>query len=419
MQSDHPPRSTSPLVTRRRLLKGALAGATLAAAAPLRAQAAPITVGVPTALSDPDGRDTVDAVQMAIGEINGQGGLLGRPLEVKVGDETHDPQVGVAVIRALTTEAKVDVLIGGHTSGVTLAQLAEVAAARTVFLSCGGASPAITQQVLKDHERFKYVFRVHPVNAAHQARALVEFIAGFVVGEMRFSRIAIVGEDAQWVKDLLPILSRNAAAVGAQVRLTEVIERGTTDFAPVLSKIQSSGAHFVLTLFAQIASDQFVRQWARSGVPALIGGIDARSTRPEFFAGVQGDALGQIVAGFAVRAPVTARTVPFWDAFVARTGRSGPSHVAMGAYDAVHLYADAVRRAGTVEADALVEALKKTDHLGVTGRLQFDEGHDLRVGPGLANLLFSQWQQNGERVVLWPRELRNGIPFVPPLRKQH
>lgn len=418
MHCVHPPGNTAQLVTRRRLLKGVLAGVTLSAAVPLRAQAAPIKVGVPTALNDPDGRDTVDAVQMAIGEINAQGGLLGRQLEIQVGDETRDPQVGVAVIRALTAEAKVDVLIGGHTSGVTLAQLAEVAAARTLFLSCGGASPAITQQVLKDQERFKYIFRVHPVNAAHQARALVEFIAGFVVDEMRYSRLAIIGEDAQWVKDLLPILSRNAAAVGAEVRLTEVIERGTIDFTAVLAKIQSSGAHFVLTLFAQIASDQFVRQWAHSGVPALIGGIDARSTRPEFFAGVQGDALGQIVAGFAVRAPVTPRTVPFWDAFVARTGRAAPSHVAMGAYDAVHLYADAVRRAGTLEADALVEALKKTDHLGVTGRLQFDEAHDLRVGPGLANLLFSQWQVNGERVVLWPRELRNGDPFVPPLRRQ-
>jgi len=406
------------LVTRRRVLKGALAGATLVAAAPLRAQAQPIKIGVPTALSDPNGRDTVDAVQMAIGEVNGQGGLLGRPLEAKVGDETHDPQVGAAVIGALIAQEKVDVLIGGHTSGVTLAQLSEVAAARTVFLSCGGASPAITQQVLKDHERFKYVFRVHPINAAHQARALVEFIAGFVVGEMRLSRIAIIGEDAQWVKDLLPILSRNAAAVGAEVRLTEVIERGTTDFLPLLTKIQSSGAHFVLTLFAQIASDQFVRQWAGSGVPALIGGIDARSTRPEFFEAVQGDALGQVVAGFAVRAAVTPRTVPFWDAFVARTGRAGPSHVAMGAYDAVHLYADAVRRAGTLEAEALVEALQHSDYLGVTGRIQFDEGHDVRVGPGLVNLLFSQWQHNGERVVLWPRELRSGPPFVPPLRTQ-
>ncbi len=354
---------------------------------------------------------------MAIAEINAQGGLLGRQLEVKVGDETRDPAVGAAVAEALIGDERVNALIGGHTSGVTLAQLHSVAEARTVFLSCGGASPAIAQQVLKDYARYKYVFRVHPVNAAHQARALVEFIAGFLVGEMRYTRIALVGEDDKWVVDLMPILARNAAAVGSEVRLTETIARGTTDFSPLLDKVRASGAHFVFTLFAQIGSDRFVKQWAASGVTALIGGIDARSTRPDFFSAVQGDALGQIVAGFAVRAPVTTRTVPFWDAFVARTGRLGPAHIAMGAYDAVHVYADAVRRAGTVHADSVVEALTATDHLGVTGRIQFDEGNDVKAGPGRANLLFSQWQANGERAILWPRELRSGMPFVPPLRR--
>jgi len=417
MRPRHDTTRSSPAFTRRRLLQGAAAGAALAAVAPLRAQDEPIRIGVPTALSEPDGRDTVDAVQMAIAAINAEGGLLGRQLEAKVGDETRDPQVGAALIDALTADAKVDVLIGGHTSGVTLAQLERVAGARTVFLSCGGASPAITQHVLKDPVRYKHLFRVHPLNAAHQARALVEFIAGFLVGEMHYTRIALVGEAAPWVSALMPILARNAAAVGAEVRLTDIVARETTDFAPLLAKIQSSGAHFVLTLFAQIASDRFVRQWAASGVTALIGGIDARSTRPDFFAGVQGDALGQIVAGFAVRAPVTPRTVPFWDAFVARTGRLGPAHAAMGAYDAVHVYAEAVRRAGSVEADAVAEALMATDHLGVTGRIRFDEGHDVKAGPGLVNLLFSQWQERGERALLWPRELRSGKPFVPPLRR--
>ena len=259
---------------------------------------------------------------------------------------------------------------------------------------------------------------MHPLNAAHQARALVEFIAGFLVAEMRYTRIALVGENDRWVESLMPVLARNAAAVGAEVRLSEIVERETTDFLPLLAKIQGSGAHFVFTLFAHVASERFVQQWAGSGVTALIGGIDARASRPEFFASVQGDAAGQIVAGFAVRAPVTPRTVPFWDAFVTKTGRPGPAPAAMGAYDAVHVYAEAVRRAATLEADALIQALRQTDYAGVTGRIQFDERHDVKAGAGLTNLLFSQWQESGERVVLWPQELRSGKPFVPPLRRR-
>src|SRR3974377_978042 len=110
------------------------------------AQEKPIRIGVNTAIQLQVGRDAIDAVRMAIGEINDQGGILGRKLEMIVADEgeaaTEGPKVGIAAVNKLTGEDKVDVLIGGYDSGVTLGELPHIARAKTIFLGIGSASPA-------------------------------------------------------------------------------------------------------------------------------------------------------------------------------------------------------------------------------------------------------------------------------------
>ncbi len=137
-------------------------------------------------------------------------GLLGRKLEMVVADETENPEQGIAAIKKLTADDKVNVLIGGYTSGVTLAQLPHISNAKTIYLGVGAASPAITAKVKTDYENYKYIFRAFPINAAHQARALVDFINGKLKGEMGLKKIAIVGENAKWVQDLVPILKKGA-----------------------------------------------------------------------------------------------------------------------------------------------------------------------------------------------------------------
>ena len=86
------------------------------------AQQGPIKIGIPTSIQLQVGRDTQNAAKMAVEEINAQGGLPGRKFEIVVADETENPEQGIAAIKKLTADDKVDVLIGGYTSGVTLAR---------------------------------------------------------------------------------------------------------------------------------------------------------------------------------------------------------------------------------------------------------------------------------------------------------
>jgi len=61
----------------------------------------------------------------------------------------------------------------------------------------------------------------------------------------------------------------------------------------------------------------------------------------------------------------------------------------------------------------VIEELEKTDYAGALGRIQFDEAHDVKVGPGLVSFAFVQWQDQGERQIVWPIELRTGEPILP------
>ena len=67
------------------------------------------------------GQQSVDGARMAAEEINAEGGLAGRPIEIIAEDEAGQPAVGVAAMNKLVYSDKVNFLLGPDTSSVTLA----------------------------------------------------------------------------------------------------------------------------------------------------------------------------------------------------------------------------------------------------------------------------------------------------------
>lgn len=387
-----------------------------AAITPVAAQA-PIKIGIPAAIQLQVGRDTQDAARMAVDEINAKGGVLGRKLDIVVADETENPEQGISAVKKLTADEKVDVLIGGYTSGVTLAQLPHISQAKTIYIGIGAASPAITAKVKSDYDNYKYIFRSNPVSSKWLAASLVDWIVNMLKKEKGFEKVAIVGENAKWVQDLVPFLKKGATDGGVNVTLTEFFDVQTSDFSPLFSKVKASGAQFLVVILSHASSDVFVKQWYDAQVPLPIGGIDVKSQDSDFFKRVGGKSVTETIQLLSTRAPLTPKTIPFWDAFVKRYNRE-PVYTGGGTYDAVHLYAEAVARAKSTEPDKVIPALEKTDFTGVAGRIVFDENHDVKYGPGLLQPIYGQWQEGGKRVVVWPKEKVNGAFVLPPWIKR-
>jgi branched-chain amino acid transport system substrate-binding protein len=397
----------------------ALASAALLApmSAAQAAEQKPILIGVNTAIQVQVGRDAIDAVKLAMDEINAKGGVNGRKIEMVVADEgeaaADGPKVGIAAVNKLTGEDHVDVVIGGYDSGVTLGELPHIVRSKTIFLGIGSASPAIQAKVKDDYDHYKYIFRVNPINSAKQAKGLIDFIGGKLKGELGYTKISIIGENAKWVQDIVPALKKGAEDAGMQVPLAEFFDVQTADFSPLFAKVKDNGSQYLLIILSHAASDVFVKQWYDAKVPVPIGGIDVKGQDANFYDRVGGKSIAEVSTNFILRAPLTDKTVPFWDAFVKAYNRP-PVYTAPGAYDAVHIYAEAAARAKTTEPDAVIKELEKTDFVGTRGRVQFDQLHEVKDGPGFVNELFVQWQQDGKRVVVWPKEIATGKMINPP-----
>ena len=85
-------------------------------------------------------------------------------------------------------------------------------------------------------------------------------------------------------------------------------------------------------------------------------------------------------------------------------------------YEAVHILAEAIERAGSLDPDAIVAQLKKTDRMGVMGRIRFDEGNQAIFGfdpkETAVGAIF-QWTENGKRRIVFPDSLSEGPMELP------
>ncbi len=401
--------------TRRSVLAAGAVAAAASFTLPAAAQNKPIRIGVPVSIQVQLGKDARDGVALAIEEINAKGGVLGRMLEAVVADESSTVDAAIAAIKKLTADEKVDALIGGWSSGYVLAQLPHISAAKTIFLNTGAAAPNITANVTKDYDNYKYVFMA-TLNSVDLARDVVDYATTFLGKEKGVKKIAIVAESAAWTRALVPFLERNIKAAGIEITAIEYFEIKTTDFSPIFAKVRDSGAAHMLQVVSHATSDIFIKQWADAKVPLALSGLDGKAQEADFFARVDGKALGQTTIVPVIRAAITPKTIPFWDAFVKKYDRP-PVYTAATAYDATHAYADAVKRAGTTETDAVIKALEATEIETTIGKLAFTKSHDVRYGPGYVRWLHVQWQKDGKRAIVWPKDKADGDLVPPPWMK--
>jgi len=423
-------------LSRRDFLKGlGLTAGMVALGTPrlLHAQE-PIVIGAPGPLEIFVGEGNANGVGMAIAELNANGGVLGRQLVMETADTEQKPEVGIAAIQDLVVTKKAQFLIGLFRSEVVMASLPSVAKLGVPLLITGSTYPGATQQVAKDYKTYKYIFRPM-INGNFLAVHLLEFsadyLAGFLVkkGLLRSNKVAIVSEDLLWTKPVEGLLQQTLPKFGLDVVGAVRIAVGTTDYGPVFSKMSDAAA--AITVFSDPGvSIPFVAAWATAQVPIPLFGINAPFQGPEAFAATQGLAEGivQTDVGAGADVAITFRSRPFHKSYVAKFGKA-PVYTASIGYDSAYLLADAITRAGTVKADAVVEALEKTDWTGASGQIQFygenpaaedpkygpyAARHDSKYGPTMIYPVEEQLDAQGNKIVIWPLVWANGSFLLPP-----
>lgn len=352
---------------------------------------------------------------LAAKEINAAGG-------VKVGEETYtvqlvkvdtneifDPGDAVTAVEKAITSDKVHFLIGGFRTEAVM-PYTELAAKdhKKIFMICGAATnELLAGRVDKDYDTWKYLFRVTPIRSTDLVKVSILMTADVAAAIRRElgimqPKIAILAEKLEWNRALVqmaPVIFKD------QLKLDYI---GTwepsataTDVTTELRAIEAAGAHIIYTIMSGPVGIPYARLWGELEIPACSVGINVEAQKFGFWEATQGHGNYDYTLNTYAKVQITEHTIPFVEKFTAAAGQ--PPVYTAGTYDAVYMLVEAVERAGSLDSDAVVVELEKTDRRGAVGRFVFDNLHDVTWGPGYVTGIGVQWQ-DGEMVCTWPNE---------------
>ncbi len=384
----------------------------------IHAQDKELRIGVNGAYKMEAGPAVLKGAEMAANEINAKGGVLGKQIKLFYADTEALPEKGITALKRLVEKDKVQFLTGGTVSGVVLAQMEYLSQYDTIFLVTGASSPLIAEKVDKNYDKYKYEFRV-TFNAESLAKAITEEEVGNFI-KVGFKKFALLVEDAAWNRGLVDYLSEKIPKLGGTITTVVKFDTNTLDFAPIFSKIASSGAEFSINLIALSDTITLFKQWYEMKAPFRMGGFNNPGMIAEYWKRTGGACLSEvnIFAGACIRAAKTPKSIPFFDKYL-KTYNQFPHSDASSTYDAVYLIADAAERAKSLESAALIKALEGANYPGTQGRYVFDKKtHDAKNGPDFVPFLVTQWQEGEKWVVLWPEKFATGKFANPPWLKK-
>ena len=391
--------------------------------------AEPIVIGVPTSLGFLEGKESHKAVQMAVSEINAKGGVTvgseKRPFKVVAAD-LRDAAAGVPVPEALLGLEKLileqkptAIVVGPFRSEALLAGMDIFAKYKMPMLGTVAMTPATEAKIKKDPEKYKYVFRVS-LNVIYWVKLLAGTNAT-LKSDFGFDKVYIMNQDVAWARGTAAGMEKKVyPKLGIEVIGHDQFPTGFSDFSAALMKAKAKGAGVLFTCFDMPESGVLVKQWKSIKVPGLIAGFISPMAGEVAWQTFDGKIGGLMNAIFEVGNIPSEKYAPaknFYNKYKRIYGKGIQSgHGPAPSYESVYILKEAIERAGSLDPDAIVAEIEKTDRQGVMGRIRFDEGHQVVYGTDPAETAvgcFFQWTNDGKRKIVYPKSLAEGEIVLP------
>ena len=401
-----------------------LAGFALAGVLNSGAQAQTIKIAILGPMAFVQGENHWAGAEMARDEINKAGGINvgGKRMRIElVRADTNEiasvPDATNAIERVITRD-KVDFLIGGFRSEAVLAMQEVAMDYKKIFLGAGAAHSKLGLNVEQNYNRYKYWFRVAPTKDVDLARtlfAVMNSIGQQIRTELKTDspKVAILAEKAVWTEALVAAAQKNLPAMKMEVVGTWQPSATATDVTAELSAIDRAGAHIVFTMLSGPVGISVGRQMGERNMKAVAWGINVEGQKEEFWQAAAGKAQFVSTLDTYSEVEMTPKTIPFVRAFRERF-KKAPTYTA-ATYDAIMLLKAVIEQEGTTNADKLVAAIEKIEHVGTGSTASWDKRHDLNWAVGKTAGIAVQWQ-DGKKVPFWPPNVKGMQPFKMPAR---
>jgi branched-chain amino acid transport system substrate-binding protein len=359
---------------------------------------AEIVVGLSVAQSGPYAHASQEqwrGFRLWMEETNARGGLLGRRIAVRQGDDKSRPEIAGRLYEQFGTEDKVVVLIGPYSSSATLAAGAAARKHNIPLISAGASAPEIWEPGQA------HVFGLY-TPASAQLDPVLEFARS-----RGLKRVALLYEDSPFQREVAAGVKVRAKSLGMQLVFEGKYDKGAGAFASTITKIRSKRPDTIVGGSYLPEAVTFMRQ-AREG---------------KLYARLFAFSVGPALTEFGTRLGLDAEGVfgtSQWEADLALPGAAdfarryratyghAPSTEASGGYAAGQVLGEALKQAGSPEPDKLRAALRELDTVTVFGRYKVDAS-GRQVGK---SAYVVQWI-DGTRQVVLPEELAGRKPAFP------
>jgi branched-chain amino acid transport system substrate-binding protein len=306
------------------------------------------------------------AVEMAVDEVNSQGGLVGRRVEVVFRDDKGNPADAIKYAQELVVAERVSLLAGTYLSNVGLAVSDFAKMHKVLFVAAEPLSEAITWS-----QGHRYAFRVRP-NTHSQGRMLAERAA-----KLPHRKWAVIGPNYEYGR-------RAWETFWARLKELKPDVQVVGEHWPTLAKLEPGG--YVTALLSQqpdalyvslFGSDwlAFAREAGSRGLFQKMFTVGILLGEPEYLDPLKLEAPeGMLVTGYPWYGITTPAHKVFVDKFTSRTGRH-PVAGALVGYITFQSIFEAIRKVQTTETERLVaslEALKVATPIGPITYRPFD-----------------------------------------------
>ncbi len=310
-------------------------------------------IGVASTLSGPFadyGTAGLDGIELAISQINAQGGLLGKKITVVSGDDQLDPATGETVTRNLILDDHVAALFGSVSSGVAAAQEQLAGEYHVPIFFHIANDVGLTTKTFN-----KYVFELSPNTDMEPAAAALAFAKEIGHGPVR---IATITPNYSFGLDTVTAFLADLKKDGVTYTVTDqqTPELGASSFTAQLSAILASSPQYV-----------FVGEYGADLVTLTKQGLGLGLFSKAKVGAMYDVEVLQALGAQAPAGAIAWDRAPFWTdnssqmqafatAYKAAYG-SYPSEFAIIGYSAAQAWAYSVKQASSFSADSVVTAL--------------------------------------------------------------
>ena len=259
----------------------------------------PIKVGYIGSFDTDTGKSTIRGTEIAIEELNANGGVLGgRMIELVMADTREDVQEGIRAYEYLNEVENVDFIISGCIDDVSLGWLERMAEYRTPTLDTWTSYVGIIDKVVEEYEKYKMYF-MNVSNDYALAILYVDFGKDVLAKKMGWKTVYVLQEDTAFGGGVYELIEQVLAPeAGIEIIGHTVYDTNTVDFGPIYNKAVAAEPDFIYSI-AAVRSQVPASQYVKLEVPVPMTGINVSAFAREFW-----DDTGGLGGGISTLSPV-------------------------------------------------------------------------------------------------------------------